>query len=227
MIQETPSGGEATERSTVYALLSRAYLEEPDVALIRYFRSDTVQQILATLDLSLGSDFLTQPEAALREALARDYAQLFLAPPEHIPPYQSYFVGGLHEPEETFEPRLQGKASQEVAAFYREHGLVFPEHSTAFPDHIGVELEALRWLSELEAAAASRGEGAQVLRCRQTAGAFLRDHVLRWVPAFCEAVLGKSPSPFYVVLAQLTRAFIESELEELTPCHVTQEEVRP
>jgi TorA maturation chaperone TorD len=227
MIKDTPSGGEAAERSTVYALLSRAFLEEPDVALIRYFRSDGVQEVLASLDLSLGADFVTQPEAQLQETLARDYARLFLTPPIHIPPYQSFFVGGLHEPEETFEPRLQGKASQEVAAFYREHGLVFPEESTAFPDHVGIELEALRWLSELEASAASRGEAAQALQCRQIAGTFLREQVLRWVPTFCEAVVRKSPSPFYVVLAQLTRSFIESELEELTPCGVKQEEVRP
>ncbi len=227
MIKDTSPQSEAAQRSAVYALLSRAFLEEPDLALIRYFRSRGVQEILASLGLSLGEEFLTQSESQLRERLARDYARLFLAPPTHIPPYQSFFVGGLHEGEDTFEPRLQGKAAEEVQAFYRDHGMAFPENSSIFPDHVGVELEALRWLSEREAAAASDGDTAQVLRCRQIAGTFLREQILRWVPLLCDAVVEKSPSPFYAVVAQLTRSFVESEHEELTPCSVKREEAHP
>lgn len=222
--QERPSD-EALKRSAVYALLSRAYLQEPDRKLIRYFRSAAVQEILTGLALDLGDDFLTQDEDLLVEELALEYAGLFLAPPTHLPPFESFFVGGLRDSEETFTPALQGNAAEDVLAFYREHGILLPQDLNLLPDHIGVELEALRLFCALEAKAAAAGQQSLARRYRQITGQFLTEHPKRWINAFCDGILQRTENPFYRVVAEVTRVFVESEIEELTPGRAEMEDV--
>ena len=126
---------------------------------------------------------------------------------------------------ENFEPFLQGKAAAEVRTFYREHGILMPEGARVLPDHIGVELEALRLLCELESMAADSGRTDRVRQLRQITGNFLAEHPKRWIPLFSELILKKAENPFYRVVAQLTHAFIDSELAELTHRSVEEEEV--
>lgn len=216
---------EAATRSALYALLARSYLQEPDLELIRYFRRSETRQILAELDLTLKESFLKKEEGDLVRELELEYCRLFLTPPSHIPPYESFFIGGLKDPEEVFEPALQGKAAKEVQAFYREHGLILPEDTRHLPDHIGLELEALRLLCDLESKAEAEGKQDQVQRYRRITKKFLAEHPNRWIRSFCDAILRKAETPFYGVVAQLTRSFVKSELEELTPGGVEMEEV--
>jgi TorA maturation chaperone TorD len=216
---------EARLRAALYGMLASAFLKEPDPNMIRYFRGSEVGEILKELNLSLGKAFLHEQEEVLIEQLAEEYARLFLVPPFHIPPYESFYVGGLHDSEETFEPSLQGKAAKEVQAFYGEHGLTFSEDSRQLPDHIGIELEALRVLCELEAQSAAQGDGDAVRHCRALARRFLTEHPCRWVPAFGDQIQERTENPFYGVLAQMTRLFIKSELEELASSALDKEKV--
>lgn len=225
MAENSPLSSEAVERAGLYGLLSCIFQSAPDLELIRHFRSAAVQETLGELNLSLGRHFMEADEQVLQEELAAEYTRLFLASPTHLPPYESCFVGGLKQPEETFEPSLQGKAAQETAAFYGEHGITFAHEANLFPDHIAVELDALRLLCDLEAEAAAQGQPEEVLRCRQTAARFLAEHVNRWVPRFCAIVIDSVKTGFYAVAAELTRSFIDSETKELAPCGVKQEEV--
>ena len=216
---------EAAERSTVYAILSRAFLKEPDGALIRYFKSPDVQEAMKELDLSFGEDFLSSDEGMLVEELAIEYARLFLTPPTHLPPYESFYVGGLHDPEEVFEPTLQGKASKEVQDFYRSHQILFADDCIEFPDHIGIELEAMRLLCDVESKTPVSNDPEKILHVRRLQGKFLAEHPNRWIPIFCEQVLQRTMNSFFPVIVQLTKAFIESELETLRPCSLEEEEV--
>ena len=225
MTDNSPVSSEAAERASLYGLLSRMFRTEPDLELIRHFRSAAVQETLGDLNLSMGRPFMEADEQVLQEELATEYARLFLAPPTHLPPYESCFVGGIKQPKETFEPSLQGKAAQETAAFYAENGITFSHETNLLPDHIAVELDALRLLCDLEAEAAGRRNLGEVLRCRQTAARFLAEHVNRWVPLFCETVIDSAKTGFYAVAAELTRSFVDSETEELTPCGLEQEEI--
>jgi TorA maturation chaperone TorD len=220
MDMENHPSNEAVQRSIVYAVLARAFLKEPDSELIGYFRRPEVQEILSESNLALGDKFLTSEEAPLLQKLSIEYCRLFLAPPTHIPPYESFFVGGLNQPKETFEPALQGKASIEVQDFYREHGIVLPENTKLFPDHVSLELEALHLLCQYESRATGSAELHPAGHYRCLAGKFLREHPGRWVPAFCDQILVKAEEPFYRVIAQLTKAFIETELAELARCSV-------
>jgi TorA maturation chaperone TorD len=225
MADNSPVSSEAAERASLYGLLSRMFRTEPTLEFIHLFRSAAVQKALGDLNLSMGRAFMEADEQILQERLAAEYTRLFLAPPTHLPPYESCFVGGIKQPKETFEPSLQGKAAHETAAFYAENGITFSHEANLFPDHIAVELDALRLLCDLEAEAEGRGNPEEVLRCRQTAARFLAEHVNRWVPLFCDAVIESAGTGFYAVAAELTRSFIDSETKELAPCGVKQEEV--
>jgi len=211
---------EAAQRSVVYALLARIYRMEPDLDLIRYLKQPEVQSVFQELHCSFGDDFLTEDEDALVRDLAVEYVRLFLAPPRHIPPYESFFVGGAETPSEVFEPALQGKASVEVQDFYRDHGIRLSEDSTLFPDHLGLELEALHLLCAGESRAAKANDPDQARQYRCLTGKFLAEHPGRWAFAFCDRILEIAEAPFYRVVAQLTKAFLETEMKELAPCSV-------
>jgi len=214
------SGNEAAQRSVIYAVLARAYLEEPDIDLIRYWKQPEAQTVCRELQCSLGDNFLTEKEDVLTKDLAAEYARLFLVPPRHIPPYESFFVGGAKTPEEAFEPALQGKASIEVQDFYRDHGIHLPEDSTLFPDHIGIELQALHLMCAGESRGAEDNDPDRARQYRCLAGKFLMEHPGRWVFPFCDRILETTEAPFYQVVAQLTKAFLETEMKELAPCSV-------
>jgi TorA maturation chaperone TorD len=225
MKQERLQENEAAQRGILYALLSRTFIKEPDLELIRYFKSVEVQAILKELDLSLGELFLKTDEETLVQELAVEFSRLFLTPPTHLPPFESIYAGGQNQPEETFGPALQGKAAEEVLTFYHEHGILFPEEIHLLPDHIAIELEALRLLSELESEAVSSSRPDRVSQYRRITGTFIAEHPNRWVPTFCDRILQNTSNPYFRVVAQLTRSFIESEFENLAPCCDKKEEV--
>ena len=56
------------------------------------------------------------------------------------------------------------------------------------------------------------GDGAR--HCLKTQKRFLEEHLVKWVPHFCDEVIKNAEVSFYRELAKLTRSFIEFEGEE-------------
>jgi TorA maturation chaperone TorD len=56
-------------------------------------------------------------------------------------------------------------------------------------------------------------DGGAVWREREHS--FLTEHLSVWLPRFCRRVKDASRHPFYVAVADLTRAFIEFDSKEL------------
>ena len=50
--------------------------------------------------------------------------------------------------------------------------------------------------------------------CLKTQKRFLEEHLVPWVPHFCDEVIKNAEVSFYRELAKLTRSFIEFEGEE-------------
>jgi len=202
-------------RSRLYAILASAFLREPDSGVIRFFQQPDTRSILQAFSLSMDESFVTTPAEVLAENLATEYTRLFLAPPTHLPPFESCYVGGVRQDPETFEPSLRGRAAREVETFYFEHGITLPDGDSTPPDHIGLELDALRLFCEREAEEFTAGRKAQARHIRRIAKRFLTEHPIRWVPSFCDRILGSTPAPFFRIIAQLTGAFLISESEAL------------
>jgi len=83
------------------------------------------------------------------------------------------------------------------------------------PDHISVELEYMQHVVEREAQAWEADDDQTALLCLKNEKQFVDEHLLGWVPDFCEKVIEAAESPFYREMARLTRSFIEFEQKEL------------
>ncbi len=44
---------------------------------------------------------------------------------------------------------------------------------------------------------------------------FIEDHLLKWVPIFCDKIISEAELSFYREIAKITKLFIEFEKEEL------------
>lgn len=111
------------------------------------------------------------------------------------PPYESvYLDGGL----------LYGPSTAQVSRDYRRFGLQGRDDEP--PDHISPELDFMGFLCEGEARARRDGGGAGDWLKEQ--GSFLREHLARWAPSFCENILREDPAGFYGGLAQVTQGWL-------------------
>ena len=211
-----PSSSEARSRAALYGLLARALAREADAGLVAFLREPEVRELAGGEEAPDDSEDL--------ESLAEEFARLFLVPPGHIPPVESFHVGGLGQPPETFEPALQGPAAREVRAFYAEADLAAEAGTGLPPDHAATELHALELLCRAEAGAVEAGDAARVETLRRTTARFLREHPLRWMPRFCAEIAERTRSRFYRWIVRTAAAFLASENQECNTGSALEEE---
>ena len=198
----------ALARSAVLGLLSQALayptaivvqdLLEEDLpfalALARSLRQD-VTDALRALAAALEGARAETLEVAYRDRLSHVHSQ-------DCPLYETDHA--------TREVWRQAEVLADLGGFYLAFGL---EGSGERVDHVSVELEFLHVLAYKRAWALERGEPEHAEVCRAAEEAFLRDHVLRWVPDVAErlSVLGEGTP--YAAAAELLGVFLRAESE--------------
>jgi putative dimethyl sulfoxide reductase chaperone len=209
----------AERRSQAYWALSRFFLTRPDVALVEEIqsrsaagRADEPAGGAMRLRDSLGD---SAPEP-LAERLAREYTRLLRGLGEQLgpaPPYESIYRGG----------RLMDGTALAVAARMKAAGFADIAPEAGPPDHVGAELRFMALLCFSEAEAWSVEDSAAAVRRRQEQTAFLDEHLLAWVPAYCRLMGGMTAEPFYRTVAELTeetlredRQFLRATADQLT-----------
>jgi DMSO reductase family type II enzyme chaperone len=142
-------------------------------------------------------------DAGEREGLEAEYHRLFdgEAP---VPPYEGAWES---------DPFRHVRQLSDIAGFYRAFGAEAGGPAAERADHVACELEFLAFLAarRLELEAAGDSEGANT--CRNAEDAFLADHVGRWLPHFCRALLGATTSAVYACIAELGKDVVTAELE--------------
>lgn len=212
----------ALGRAELYNFLAAVFLEAPDERWTDSLRDGELREALAAVATADEVEALTawaacSDPAQQREELVRAYTRHLIVPgPDYVPPYGSVYRDGPNGPPGTWQgrPTLWGPSSVAVAQAYREAGLTLAPGSLQVPDHIGLELQFMHHLCACEAGALSRGENGEAAVWRARQAAFLRDHLLPWVPAFCARMDTQGIHLFYRLIARLTRAFLGSEREE-------------
>lgn len=101
----------------------------------------------------------------------------------------------------------------EIKAFYRNFGLGMANDVNELEDTLTAELEFMQFLAAKEAQADEGGESAAGYVHAQRD--FLERHLVRWMPAFEEAVNSKVGDPFFVALSRLTNRFVAADLLDL------------
>jgi TorA maturation chaperone TorD len=206
----------ALSRAKAYSFLASVYLRPPTKEVIAGFMRrppfPMESQGLKMLKEFLSRNRLTPPEL-LHERLAREHLRLFgglaygRTPP---PPYESVWRG---------EGRLMGKVTESVLKTYGEVGVDLTAETTEPADHIGIELSYLSHLCSREAVVRGNCDTNAAASYSRLQYSFLRHHIERWVPDFCEHIAKVDGTGFYQGIATLTKEFVLADsvtiLEEL------------
>ncbi len=174
-------------------------------------RSDLGDLGVSSIEVLVGLDLFDYPfgpaweevartlEAADPSQLASAHVELFDrgVGPDACPPFES-----AH--------RSEGRPGAEAALYaqlrrdYQTFGLQ-PATTAITPDHITVELEAMSWLCRIERQQREAGRSVAMTLARQQA--FLRDHLVSWIPSFASQLRRADRHPFYSALAAALHAF--------------------
>ena len=202
----------AGSRSNIYGLLAAVYRQELTSELLQQMKEHRFQEILSTLGMELSNGFFKKPEKELLENLAVDYAYLFIGPGKHISPHESVH----HKKEGVQSGQLWGELTAQVKKFIESSGLEYKSEYTGMPDHISVELEFMQHVVQREMQAWEADDDETARLCLKNEKKFVDEHLMGWIPVFCEKVIETAEVPFYREMARLTRSFIEFEKKELT-----------
>jgi TorA maturation chaperone TorD len=170
---------------------------------------DELRQSLDTLaasdgaDSSLAGEFqqlaagLEEAAALPLDALQCEHTGLFVNNHPHVPcpPYESAYR----------EKMLMGSAAISVAQTYKQWGL---QVSSELADYAGAELEFMAFAIRVS----SSDEGVETLPIQQ---AFLREHMLPWMPRFARDIQTAAELSAYRALGTLLDAFLSLEDKRL------------
>jgi putative dimethyl sulfoxide reductase chaperone len=137
---------------------------------------------------TIKEDFELESEETVDE-IRTDFDRLFRYPEGKLPPIESFFL--------TLE---NTSSAEEVAQFYSSAGLTIGEEFEYIPDHLYLELIFMSYLIETN---------KYDLQMK-----FLDEHLMNWVPYYCDELVKESKTDFYREIAEITREFLVAESEE-------------
>lgn len=201
-----------------YDFLRRTFLKEPT--------KDFFQDIK---NYFAGSEFpLTQENELIAEGVAQvkryviqndllsesvynslhwDYTRMFIGPYElPSPPWESAYCNE--------ERLLFQEETLEVRKAYLKYSLLPVELGHEADDHLGLELDFMFRLNEL-LLSESNNSSSQLIENLTDQKLFLKDHLLKWVPAFSEAVIQNADTEFYQGMAKILKGFLTLDLKAL------------
>lgn len=201
----------AKQRSNVYGLLATIYHKEITKELLKQIKHPKFLEVLSDQGVKLENDILQKHEDEVIEDLAIEYTRLFLGPDRHISPHESVH----HERDDGDWGQFWGKSTVEVKKFIETAGLEYKSEYTGLPDHISVELEFMQRTTEREAQAWEGKDNDGALYCLKMEKKFIEEHLVPWLPLFCDKVIKDAELSFYREMAKLTKSFVELEKEEI------------
>lgn len=198
-------------RSNLYGLLATVYRQELTSDLLQKIKDPQFQGVLSELGADWSGDSSGKSEEEILEALAVEYAMLFLGPGKHISPHESVH----HRLEDGQWGQLWGDSTVEVKKFIETVGFSYESEFTGMPDHISAELEFMERVTDREGQAWKENDEKAALYCRKIEKKFIEEHLLKWVPQFCDKVTEAAELPFYRDMASWTKHFLAFEKEEI------------
>ncbi len=193
-------------RADFYAFLSRMFVEEPPFELAEDIANGKIQFLpTASLNrdfsegLSLFEKFEKCNNASdIHEKLCREFTRLFTGPVPAIFPYESTYIDGS----------MMAKSLLIVKEEYRKAGLKRIQDYHEPEDHIAMELGFMSNLCS--------NNSSDSLRMQRD---FMKDHLSKWAPAFCDELCEKSYNDFFRGIGKITKGFLISEIELLDELH--------
>lgn len=199
-----------TSRENLYNLLCRIYKKEVDQELLDNMKNMIFPKEGLTSDLTEGyrmlQEYFDASDESAIEDLAVDFAKVFLSAGASQGmaafPYESVY---------TSKKRIiLQEAWEQVSDIYASKGLALENVPPDFmEDHVACELEYMACLCR-------EAKGTMDLLANlQEQRDFLEDHLMKWIPSFCNDVYNYSDTVFYKAIAKITTGYLQLDLEIL------------
>lgn len=214
-------------RTQIYGFLAAVFNRLPNEQFAAGLSSSAVAGLVAYLaegqdlpaEMQQGLALIEQfihavkgmPLDALKRELVAERARLVWGPGAEIslrPPYESKYRRQEGSP--------PAGAGAEIAGIYAAAEIRLPEEVREQPDYIGLELDFMRQLTEREARGWTRNDRGEVARTLEMERAFLTEHLVCWVPLFCDAMLAHARLDFYRGIARMTKGFVIGEAQKIS-----------
>ncbi len=184
-----------TARCGMYRLLSRLWIRELDLELLRALCSPPLRDLFT----AAGGKTPDGDDEAVKEQLAMDYCRLFVGPANHLPPFQAVWQTG----------QFQGKTTVSMSSFVDVVGY----NTQLLPagmmlDHLGVQLDVMGHILGQALIRQSKEDGLDEVL--EVSDAFFARH-LQWPTRLLQTAIPRATTDFYRSLIQVTRDFLQSE----------------
>ncbi len=197
----------AAGRAKTYAVLSALYSVPPSEDLAAMIRAGALVEEGAS-SLGAAAKDLTAAfrDAALEDRpnneLTAEHTRLFVLP-SGVVPHESFYLDE--------NKRVGGRVTVEVQRYYQDAAAQMTSACLELPDHMGVELEFMKFLCEIEEQFWKEPNPDGLQRCLDFQHGFLTEHLLRWHSLLCERVIAETTTDVYRAVARLTIEFLEAE----------------
>jgi TorA maturation chaperone TorD len=140
-----------------------------------------------------------------------EYVRLFDYRPV-CPSFESFFLKSSSKVANT-KNKNPAKMQIAIEEFYRDYGIKPANYGEQPPDHITTELEFMYYLCFCEGEAKSNQE--EVIEYITAQSNFMQDHLILWVPKFCEIIENSTRLDFYRLLSVITRNVVSRDASYL------------
>lgn len=211
----------AASRAQVYDFLAAIYHQPIDAPALQNLGAGSLKFISSlerkndlTGDLHSGLQALDRFQQAMSDcsheivnrAIAAEYNRLLNSNArsnEIVAAHESAYAAPDVQPAELIKVAID--------TAYADGGFEITAAVLARPDFIGYELQFMQHLCSLEGSAWANGDHIAALKYQAVEHAFIREHLLRWVPHFCDNLITHTQLDFYRGIAGLTKGFILNE----------------
>lgn len=207
MIDAKEMQGVAAGRARTYAILSALYMAPPSAELAATICAGGIRQMPGSA-LAEAADALiecfcrTESEGLPENEIVAEYTRLFVLPFGAVP-NESFYLD---------EKKLVGgPVTVAVQRYYDAAAARLTGTSMELADHMGVELEFMKFLCDLESQFWNAASEEGLETCIGFQRDFLEGHLLRWHRALGQKIIEDSTLDLYRALARLTVDFLEAE----------------
>lgn len=139
------------------------------------------------------------------DTLLSEYTRLFQVPGEsYVYPWESPYI---HNDKMLFQ-----ESTLDVRKRYREYGFEAVEYGHFPEDHLSMMLDFLAHLSSRAFDSFSVGRDDDLERVLLSQQSFVADHLLNWLPSFCDELSQKDRLGFFIAFAEALHAFLQADM---------------
>lgn len=218
---------QAQNRGSSYGFLAWLFLEGPDRAFIERIMTHGEELAISTLENGEGSSAILSGLREMRSYIAQRSESSMEELCMDLGVQRTRLVRGVdpgYGPPPPYEAvyRCPGDCQENelmlrVSDFYQKAGARLPAGKRERLDYLGLELDLMHFMCTEEGGFWIDGNKDAAVEMRQLQRSFFQEHLMAWVPGFCDAAMQEPKVAFYHGVVAMLRAFLEEEASIFFP----------